>query len=57
MIEHEMLLLDADFKVVARMVGRMKKDCRISTEASTSDSYSENSSSSLESGSTCEESE
>lgn len=59
MIEHEMILLDADFKTVcARMTARRKQDnCRISTEASTSASYTENSSSNLEFGSSSEESE
>jgi hypothetical protein len=33
MIEHEMLLLDADFKVVARMIGRMKKHAGMAEEA------------------------
>jgi hypothetical protein len=33
MIEHEMLLLDADFKVVARMVGKMKKHAGMAEEA------------------------
>ena len=57
-MEHRMILLDADFKtVLAVMVGRMKKDCRVSSEARTSDPYSENSDSTSLPGSTFEESE
>ena len=33
MIEHEMLLLDADFKVVARMIGRRKHASQAQQEA------------------------
>lgn len=57
MIEHEMLLLDADFKVVARMVGRMKNDCRVSSDDRASDSYPEDGSLSLPLGSSFEEGE
>ncbi len=53
---HRMILLDADFKTIKRMiVARRKESGRISTEASTSASYTENSSSSLEFGSTFDE--
>lgn len=32
-MEHEMLLLDADFKVVARMTGRMKQKADVAQVA------------------------
>jgi hypothetical protein len=58
-MEHEMLLLDADFKPVARMVARRKenKHCRVSSDDRASDSYPEYGSLILPLGSTFEERE